>query len=334
MTFNSVTVNITGPFFVSLVLHASDQEQYSASSVDFDLVISPHDLSLAKSALPTVNITTDQPFCSSLGSADLSGVLLDGQQVSSTNITSLVIDTSQLGGWLRYDPASKTLSGQSPSSFEKKGVLPVSLTSSFNQMLHTNVTLIAVSSFFSGDNLKSILAASGSTIDFSLAQFFSNSTGLGKNSDVNLTASFDPLQSGYFLSFDTGSAHLSGHVRLGGGRRTMASWTRMRRRQQCGVWYHTLALRVGEWCALKSRVVRACCSVQVRNIFDVPGLRMWDCTTSCRLEDIALVRPMLSCSQNSNKSWVRMLARVCTRCALYRALRVRTHTADSCYRGD
>ncbi|KAI0742122.1 hypothetical protein C8Q80DRAFT_1198157 [Daedaleopsis nitida] len=211
MTFNGVTPNITGPYVLSLALHASDQQGYSASSVDFDLIVAPHDLSLAKSALPTVNITADQPFSFSLGSADFSGVLLDGQQVESRNITSLTIDTSQLGGWLKYDPASKTLSGQSPSDFEK-GVLPVSLTSSFNQTLHTNITLTVVPSFFSSDNLDSILATSGSSIDFNLAQFYSNTTGLGNDSDVDVTASFDPLESGDFLSFDTGSAHLSGAI--------------------------------------------------------------------------------------------------------------------------
>ncbi|KAI0702077.1 hypothetical protein C8Q76DRAFT_684896 [Earliella scabrosa] len=215
ITFDGVTPppqNLTGPHVLSLVLHASDQKGYSASSLEFDLVVAAHDFSLATNSLPTINVTAGQDFRFTLNSAvDFSGVLIDGQPVSPSNITSLDIDTSDLEGWLRYDPASKTLSGEPPSDFSR-GVLPVILTSSVNQTLTTDVKLAAVPSFFSSDNLDSLLLNPGEHLNFHLAQFFSNSTGLGKSSDVELTAAFDPLETSDYLTFSPGSSTLEGTV--------------------------------------------------------------------------------------------------------------------------
>ncbi|KAI0699619.1 hypothetical protein C8T65DRAFT_728971 [Cerioporus squamosus] len=215
MTFNGVTPppqNLTGPLVVSLVLHASDQKGYSASSVAFDIVVAAHELSLASNSLPTINVTAAQPFLLTLNSAvDFSGVLMDGQPVSPQNITSLVIDTADLESWLRYDSASKTLSGQPPSDFNK-GVLPVTITSSVNQTLQTEVTIAAVPSFFSSDQLDPVLGSPGGAFTFNVIQDFSNSTGLGKSSDVELTAAYDPLEVSDYLNFDPASSTLSGTI--------------------------------------------------------------------------------------------------------------------------
>lgn len=215
ITFNGVTPppqNLTGPHVVSLVLHASDQKGYSAATVEFDLVVAAHDFSLVTDSLPTINVTAGQEFQFTLNSAvDFSGVLIDGESVAPSNITSLDIDTSALEGWLRYDAGSKTLSGEPPSDFTR-GVLPVILTSSVNQTLHTDVALAAVPSFFSTDNLAAIMASPGDTLTFDLDQYFSNNSGLGKGSDVELTAVFDPLESGDYLSFDSSSSTLAGTI--------------------------------------------------------------------------------------------------------------------------
>ncbi|KAI8974761.1 hypothetical protein BD414DRAFT_517395 [Trametes punicea] len=166
---------------VSLVLHASDQEGYSAASLPFDLVVAAHDLSMSMSSLPTINVTADTASLNS--AADLSGVLLDGEPVSPSNITSLEIDTLDLESW----PG-----GQPPSDFSS-GVLSVTLTSSVNQTLQTFVTIAAVPSFFSTPDLQPILVKPGSSLSFDLIQFFSNHSGLGKQDlDVNLTAAYDP----------------------------------------------------------------------------------------------------------------------------------------------
>ncbi|KAI0666919.1 hypothetical protein C8Q78DRAFT_1107514 [Trametes maxima] len=216
LTFGGVTPRpeqLTGPHIVSLLLHASDQEGYSAASVPFDLVVAAHDVSLTAMSLPTINLTTGAPFQLALNSAvDFAGVLVDNEPVAPSNITALDIDTSGLEGWLRYNETTKTLSGQPPDDFSS-GILPVALTTSVNQTLQTTLTVAAVPSFFTTPDLQPLLVNPGSSLSFNLAQYFSNSSGLGKqNSDVNLTAAFDPLEAGEFLSFDAGSAHLSGTV--------------------------------------------------------------------------------------------------------------------------
>ncbi|CDO68153.1 hypothetical protein BN946_scf184938.g5 [Trametes cinnabarina] len=216
MTFGGVSPRpeeLTGPKIVSLVLHASDQEGYSAASVPFDLVVAAHDLSLSAPSLPTINVTADASFELMLSSAvDFSGVLIDGEPVSPGNVTSLDIDTSDLESWLRYNASAKTLSGQPPSDFTS-GTLPVTLTSSVNQTLETSVTIAAVPSFFSSPNLQPILVNPGDGVAFDLAQYYSNSSGLGKqDSDVNLTAAYDPPEAGNYLRFDSSSGKLSGPI--------------------------------------------------------------------------------------------------------------------------
>ncbi|KAL1942924.1 hypothetical protein VTO73DRAFT_4595 [Trametes versicolor] len=219
MTFGGVTPRseeLTLPHIVSLVLHASDQEGYSAATIPFDLVVAAHDMTFATLSLPTINVTADAPFQLSLNSAaDFSGVLIDGQPLAPSNITDLDIDTSGLESWLQYNATSKTLSGQPPSDFVS-GVLPVSLTSSVNQTLQTNVAIAAVPSFFSTPNLQPVLVDPGNAFSFDLVQYFSNSSGLGdENSGVNLTATYDPSEAGDYLNFDPSSGQLAGTVPSG-----------------------------------------------------------------------------------------------------------------------
>ncbi|KAI0819606.1 hypothetical protein BC628DRAFT_1332470 [Trametes gibbosa] len=216
MTFGGVTPHpeeLTGPRTISVVLHASDQEGYSAASVPFDLVVAAHDMTLATPSLPTINVTVDTQFELTLNSAvDFTGVLIDDEPLAPSNITVLDIDTAGLESWLRYNDTSKTLSGQPPSDFSS-GILPVVLTSSVNQTLQTTVTIAAVPSFFSTPDLQPMLITPGSAFSFDLAQYFSNSSGLGnQNSGVNLTAAYDPSDAGNYLNFDSSSAQLTGTI--------------------------------------------------------------------------------------------------------------------------
>lgn len=220
ITFNGVTPpmqNDSGPMTVSIALHASDQEGYSASSIPFDLIVAAHELSLSMPSLPTINITAATPFNFSLTSPDdFSGVLIDGEPVGPSDIVDLAIDTSDYRNWLRYDPNTRSLSGKPPDGLDNGGhnpVLPVTLMSSVNQSIETNVSLAVVPSYFSTATLQPILVLPGQDLSFSLAEYFSNSTGLGNQSnDVNLTAAFDPEEAGNYLKFDPGSAQLTGTI--------------------------------------------------------------------------------------------------------------------------
>ena len=222
ITFNGFTPKATNtsgdvPYTISLALHGSDQQGYSASSLIFDIVISAHELSLASSSLPTINITSETPFSVSLSStADFYGVLLDGKQIQPTQIVALEVDTSYYGSWLMYDTASRTLSGQPPDSLkegDRSTLLPITLTTTVNQTIETNVSLAVVPSFFETSQLQPILVNPGQPVGFNLTPFYSNETGVnGQRDDVNLTASFEPDDASGFLSFDPSSGLLTGTV--------------------------------------------------------------------------------------------------------------------------
>ncbi|KAG1899485.1 uncharacterized protein F5891DRAFT_1173623 [Suillus fuscotomentosus] len=228
LTFNTNTVTFDGvtpseaklptPYTLSIDVHASDQEGYSADTVSFDLVVASHEL-YALSTLPTVNVTAESPFnFTIMAAADFTGMLVDGQPLEPTNITGLSIDVSAYQNWLQYDEESRTLFGIPPSglsvtSASNRGpILPARLTTDFNQTLDTTISLAVVSSYFSASDLGVINAGPGQQVHFNLAQFFSNKADTAQNhNDVNLSVTFFPDASNY-LSFDAVSGELSGQI--------------------------------------------------------------------------------------------------------------------------
>jgi axial budding pattern protein 2 len=218
--FNPSTITLNGvtpyagaaPRYLSLALHASEHEGYSSVILPFDLVIATHELSTSMPSLPTINVTSGTPFSLSLNSpADLVGIVLDGQALRPPNISELLIDTSAVDSWLKYDVRSRVLSGV-PTNSTYAVHLPVSLTAA-NQTLRTEVTLTQVPSFFSVDLLPSMLAESGRLIDFNLNQFVANDSTLGADSEVvSLSASVSPDDSSRYVTFNAESGHLTGLI--------------------------------------------------------------------------------------------------------------------------
>ncbi|KAH9829945.1 uncharacterized protein C8Q71DRAFT_717611 [Rhodofomes roseus] len=223
LTFNGVTPKMTDsaePTSVSLALHASDQEGYSAGSVAFDIVIAAHEVSMSMSSLPTINITANTPFNFSLTSPDdFFGVLLDGKPIQPEDISSLGIDTTAYKAWLHYDSATRTLSGQAPDDSDgdnnlENPTVPVTITANVNQSISANVSLAVVHSFFTTATLQPILVLPDHSLEYNLAQFFSNSTELGapNQGDVNISAAFDPTSAAGYLSFDSSHWSLTGNI--------------------------------------------------------------------------------------------------------------------------
>jgi axial budding pattern protein 2 len=219
VNFNTESITLDGvtppsslsssPTYLALALHASDTEGFSGASLPFDLYVASHEVSLS-SSLPTINVTADAPFSVTLSSpADFSGILLDGEPLKPTDIVTLQVDTSFYGEWLQYDTSSKTLSGDAPKRDDKPTLLPVTIATTVNQTIETNVSLAIVPSYFSADPLQPVLIQAGDTLNFGLTEFFSNAT---KQDDVALSASFDPEESAQFLMFDPSAAKLSGTV--------------------------------------------------------------------------------------------------------------------------
>ncbi|EKM50340.1 uncharacterized protein PHACADRAFT_131042 [Phanerochaete carnosa HHB-10118-sp] len=219
ITFNGVTPSERDervPQSLALSLHGSDEEGYSGASLPFNIFVAQHELSLATSSLPTINVTAETEFSVSLNSpADFSGVLLDGQPIQPSDIIVLEVDTSYYGDWLDYDTASRTLSGTPPASVdndEDDPVLPVTITTTVNQTLETNVSIAVVPSYFTAPLLQPVLVQNGEQLSFSLVPYFSNATGTGGHDDISLSAAFDPDNATQFLTFDPSAATVSGMV--------------------------------------------------------------------------------------------------------------------------
>ena len=147
-------------------------------------------------------------------SLDYSGLLVDGRPIQSTNISEVLIDTSQFDSWLKYENKTRRLSGEPPDSLGTLTLspLPVEITTSFGQQIHTNVSIALVPSFFSAETFEDLRVTPGQTVNFKLASFLSGRTDIGVASEVNLTATFEPENSNSFLVFDNKTMLLSGSI--------------------------------------------------------------------------------------------------------------------------
>ena len=227
MVFNSKTITLDGvvppgdkmtpPLTLPFLLYASDQEGYTASTLPFTIVVADHELAQEATipSLPTINVTTLNQFSFSLlSSADFTGILVDGDPIQPSNISTLDIDVSD-HNWLKYDAPSRTLSGNPGANITGSHLqLSVTLTTIFNQSIRTNVTLALVSSYFVFPELPSLHVSKGDAIRFNLGQWFSNSTGDQRREDANITVALSPNQAANWLRFDQSSTELTGTVPL------------------------------------------------------------------------------------------------------------------------
>ena len=215
--FNSDEITLTGitPFphelstpYLAFALHAFDQFGYSAGSERFDVIIATHEVHMSSRGLPAINITSLATLDVSLNSQTyVAGVFVDSAPLDLQDLVSLEIDVSPYN-WLHYDEKSRRLTGPPRDCTTWNAtVLSVTLTTMYNQTLHTQVKLACVPSYFSQDALPPISADPGRNIHFDLTPFFSNAT-----QDVDLTASYIPAEAGSYLHFDTGPAILSGCI--------------------------------------------------------------------------------------------------------------------------
>ncbi|KIJ65153.1 hypothetical protein HYDPIDRAFT_27875 [Hydnomerulius pinastri MD-312] len=223
ITFDASTVTFDGvapradqietPLTLEIEVHASDQKGYSAGYVPFSLVVASDELSTLTS-LPTANITAGTPFNVTMHSpADFSGVLVDGQPIQPANVSGLSVDVSSYKNWLKYDAESNTLYGLPPDNFtaaDGRPVLPVTLTSNFNQTLYTSMSLDIVASYFSEADLGTLHADPGQQVQFNLAQFFASPS--GQHSNADLSTSYYPASASSFLIFNSTTAQLTGRI--------------------------------------------------------------------------------------------------------------------------
>lgn len=220
LSFNSKTVTLDGvipsaddipqPYLLSFNLHVSDQEGYTAVKEPFNLMVADHELSLETPTLPTINVTRGTQFIVGLVSpADFTGLLVDGDAIQPSNISSLKIDTSSFD-WLHYDEPSRTLSGN-PGS-DASPTLPVTIMTVFNQAISTQVGLALVDPYFSSPDLPPVNTSKGDQIQFDLSRWFFSPTANPANDQTSISVSFDPTTAANFLRYDTTTSTLSGTV--------------------------------------------------------------------------------------------------------------------------
>ena len=159
-------------------------------------------------------VTSPLLISDSRSSLDYSGLLIDDRPIQSANISEVLIDTSQFNSWLKYESKARRLSGEPPDNLGTLTLspLPVDITTSFHQQIHTNVSIALVPSFFLAETFEDLHVTPGQAINFKLASFLSGRTDLGSPADANLTATFEPENSGSFLVFDNKTMLLSGSI--------------------------------------------------------------------------------------------------------------------------
>ncbi|KAI6042036.1 hypothetical protein EDC04DRAFT_2866924 [Pisolithus marmoratus] len=218
LTFNGVapSQNQVSPLTVEIALFAAELEGYSSDCIIFDLIVADHELS-TQQGLPTIDVASGSEFNITVDTAaDLSGVLVDGNPIQPANVSDLQVDVSAFPDWFRYDENTKTLFGYTPDSW-KDGAngqphLPVKLTSTFNQTLHTSMSVAIETPFFTSYYIGILKGDPGDDIHFDLIPYISKSEALYR--DVILSAAFEPEAASNFFAFDPVRGQLTGYIPL------------------------------------------------------------------------------------------------------------------------
>lgn len=203
-------------FTIEIALFASEFEGYSSDCIIFDLIVADHELS-AQQGLPTIDVAAGSEFNVTLDtSVSLSGVLVDGNPIQPANVSDLQVDLSTFPDWFKYDENTKTLFGFDPDNW-KDGVngqplFPVKLTSTFNQTLHTSMSVAIATPFFTTYYVGILKGDPGDDIHFDLTPHVSKSEALYH--DITLGASFEPERASTFFAFDPFRGQLTGYIPL------------------------------------------------------------------------------------------------------------------------
>ncbi|KAI9450951.1 hypothetical protein F5148DRAFT_1240920 [Russula earlei] len=195
--------------YFMLALHASDRFGLSAASQRFDVAVAAHELHASPEGLTTINNTLSSSLDVSLKSqAYFNSVFVDNALFDPQDLVSLGIDVSQ-HSWLHYNPDLCRLTGLPPKDDNTQNalVLPVVLTTTYNQTLHTQVKLASVPSSFVQGTLPPVITASGGDVHFNMAPFLTV-----PRRDVDLVASYEPTNASSYLHFDTDTTMLTGCI--------------------------------------------------------------------------------------------------------------------------
>lgn len=210
LTFDGVSPPENRAASLSIILYGSDTWGFGAIQEKFDLVVGPrtHLLGIdGTSGLETVNVTGGTPFTHSIRT--FGGLMIDGVQVVAANVSQVEVDVSS-APWASFDNTTRMLSGLPPISMigQPPYVLPVSITSDYNDTVATNITVAVFPSYFTTAPILPLAVTRGTFMSTSTQGYFSRA----RSAQASIVPEYIPRAASSWLSYDTLNNTLSGFV--------------------------------------------------------------------------------------------------------------------------
>lgn len=206
LSFDAGALNFAGttPPFSSLIqppqtfsvkLIASDVTGFSATSLNFSIVVGSHTLTTDQPEV-VLNITAGEPLVYSglVGDIQIDGQAADPSQVNVT--------TDNLPSWLSFDPTSWTFSGTPPDTAQAT-TFTIFMQDAYADQLNVTVNLqLMTSDTLFQSTFPAVTVKSGGSFSFDLTPYLLNPA------DLDVTTSVQPATS--WISWDATSLTLSG----------------------------------------------------------------------------------------------------------------------------
>ncbi|KAG9123654.1 hypothetical protein FRC07_014376 [Ceratobasidium sp. 392] len=210
LTFDGVAPPENRAAALSIILHGSDRWGFGAIHQQFDLVVGPRTHLLGTDGtggLETVNVTGGAPFTHSIQT--FGGLVIDGVQVVSANVSRVEVNVSSVP-WVTFDNATRVLAGFPPISAigQPPSVLPVSITSDYNDTIATNLSIVAFPSYFTAARILPRAVAPGTFLTFSAQDYFSHA----RSTPATIAPQFVPRTASSWLSYSNVNNTLNGFV--------------------------------------------------------------------------------------------------------------------------
>ncbi|KAF8600478.1 hypothetical protein BDV93DRAFT_608626 [Ceratobasidium sp. AG-I] len=210
LTFDGVAPPENRAASLSIILYGSDTWGFGAIHERFDLVVGPrtHLLGIdGTSGLETVNVTGGTPFVHSIQT--FGGLMIDGVQVVAANVSQVEVDVTSVP-WATFDQATRVLSGVPPMSMigQSPRVLPVSITSDYNDTVATNITVTVFPSYFTAAPILPLAVTRGTFISTSTEAYLSHA----RSAQASIVSEYVPRAASSWLTYVTLNNTLSGFV--------------------------------------------------------------------------------------------------------------------------
>ncbi|KAI0472879.1 hypothetical protein GGR56DRAFT_667197 [Xylariaceae sp. FL0804] len=208
VSFEAATLSFSGstPSFESLVqppqtfafrLVASDVVGFSASSLDFDVVVGNHELTAKPAAVVRLNATAGRPFAY----AGLRHALrIDNRTLGADDVAS--ISATGLPPWLEFDERTWNVSG-TPGGDAEDANVTIAVTDKFSDSLNVTLEIDLRAKIFKSD-LPDLNVTAGDDFSFDLEKY------LVDPNDTSVSIRSEPQ--GSWIHFDTSNLTLSGTV--------------------------------------------------------------------------------------------------------------------------